>query len=318
MLKYLIIQIDDTSVSFCHYDNSRLHSCLIDLEILKKAIIWSMKENLSIQILYPKFEIPADYKNVISSVDHTDIVSSECQDKKLRLNADVLVFDSWKSTIEYPFSQSDSIVIRTTFKDLFDNEISIKSTLTHVSRINIVITDIENLNESSEKKYYEFLIRINNLIVHEYKKGHQVQINILTDRFMLKSMNNCSAGDESITLAPNGSFYICPGFYMDNSQDVGNLDNGLNIKNRQLYKLEYAPICRICDAWQCKRCVWLNKKMTFEINTPGREQCVLSHIERNVTKELLSDIKNIGERFPFKEIPTISYLDPFEKLVKQQ
>ena len=81
-------------------------------------------------------------------------------------------------------------------------------------------------------------------------------------------MNNCGAGDTTITLAPDGKFYIRPAFYLTDEVDalgrlnysIGDLQNGMNIKNSQLYKLDYAPLCRQCDAYQCKRCIWLNRK----------------------------------------------------------
>lgn len=116
-------------------------------------------------------------------------------------------------------------------------------------------------------------------------------------------MNNCNAGYESITLAPNGKFYVCPGFYQDDMYDVGSLDDGLKIKNQHLYELRFAPICRTCDAYHCKRCIWLNKKTTFEVNTPSKEQCIISHLERNASRILSPD-----------GISEINYLDPFEKL----
>lgn len=55
---------------------------------------------------------------------------------------------------------------------------------------------------------------------------------------MLDRMNNCGAGDTTITLAPDGKFYICPAFYLENQEDalgdlkhsIGDLDNGLDIK----------------------------------------------------------------------------------------
>ena len=70
MLQYLIIQLDDTSVSYCHYENSKEHSKLIGLEDLKSAILFAMKENLMIQFLYPNYELPQEYKEVIHSIDH--------------------------------------------------------------------------------------------------------------------------------------------------------------------------------------------------------------------------------------------------------
>ena len=118
-------------------------------------------------------------------------------------------------------------------------------------------------------------------------------------------MNNCNAGWESITLAPDGKFYICPAFYQDNLGDVGDLKNGINIPNPQLYRLDHAPICSHCDAYQCRRCIWLNLKTTLEVNTPSHEQCVVSHLERNASRIINSE-----------NIPEINYLDPFDIIEK--
>ncbi|GHS94395.1 hypothetical protein AGMMS50239_18130 [Bacteroidia bacterium] len=93
-----------------------------------------------------------------------------------------------------------------------------------------------------------------------------------------------------------GKFYICPAFYLaDENNFVGDLTQGLIIKNKQLYQITYAPICSNCDTYQCKRCVWLNKKTTLEINTPSHEQCVTAHLERNASRELLI-VKNYEGR----------------------
>ena len=127
-------------------------------------------------------------------------------------------------------------------------------------------------------------------------------------------MKNCGAGDTTITLAPNGNFYICPAFYYDEMEDsVGDVHIGLNIPNQHLYKLENAPICRHCDSYQCKRCIWLNRRMTGEVNTPSHEQCVTSHLERNASRKLLYSIRKHGEFMNGTEIKEIDYLDPFEK-----
>lgn len=317
MLKYLIIQLDDTSVSFCHYNNDSAKSCLIDLDVLKKALFWSMKENLIVQFLYPDYPLPADYKNVIANIDHADIVSSTCEDEEILAKADVVVFDSWASINYFPFTQNQAYVIRTSFADLFSNGALLNILLPKVSRLNAVITDMQSFDSEVEKQYAIFLDNLNEKIYQEYKNNHSVQVNISTDRMMLDTMNNCGAGVETITLAPNGKFYICPGFYLDGSSGVGDIVNGLNIKNPQLYQLDHAPICRICDAWHCKRCVWQNKNVTLEVNTPGKEQCVISHIERNASRKLLSKIREIGTFLPDKEIPEINYLDPFDEIIKK-
>jgi CXXX repeat peptide maturase len=316
MLKYLIVQLDDTSVSFCHYNNDKTKPALLDIEALKNALIWSMKENLTVQFLYPDYQLSADYKNVIADIDHAEIVSSTCEDKELLDNADVVVFDSCAAINHFTFTQSQAYVVRTSFADLFTNEALLHTILPRVSRLNVVITDVPNFNSDIEHRYSQFLDNLNEKIYQEYKNNHSIQVNILTDRMMLDSMNNCGAGDETITLAPDGKFYICPGFYFDGESNVGDIVNGLDIKNPQLYKLSYAPICRICDAYQCRRCIWLNRKTTLEVNTPSHEQCVLSHIERNASRKLLAKIREIGTFLPDKDIPEIAYLDPFEEVIK--
>jgi CXXX repeat peptide maturase len=314
MLKYLIVQLDDTSVSFCHYHKDRRKHQLIDLDDLKKALFWSMKENLTVQFLYPDYQLSADYKDVIADIDHADIVSSTCEDKELLDNADVVVFDTWAAINYFKFTQSQAYVIRTSFADLFTNGALLNTILPRVSRLNVVITDVWEFTSDIEQRYSRFLDNLNEKIYQEYKNNHGVQINILTDRMMLDTMNNCGAGDETITLAPDGKFYICPGFYLDGASNVGDIKNGLDIKNPQLYKLSYAPICRICDAYQCRRCIWLNKQSTLEVNTPSHEQCVMAHIERNASRKLLAKIRELGTFLPDKDIPEITYLDPFDKL----
>ena len=54
--------------------------------------------------------------------------------------------------------------------------------------------------------------------------------------------------------------------------------------------------------------------MTLEVNTPSHEQCVLAHMERNASRELLQNIRKHGTFLPEqKEIKEIDYLDPFDK-----
>ena len=139
-------------------------------------------------------------------------------------------------------------------------------------------------------------------------------------------MHNCEAGIGNITIAPNGKFYLCPAFYYDEqmgisnrmnyrtkdaSRSVGDMENGLKIPNKQLLELGHAPLCRICDAYHCNRCIWLNQKLTWDNNTPSRQQCIISHLERNAARDLQLQLKEAGYQVT-NEIKEITYLDPFE------
>lgn len=309
MLKYVIILLDRTATAFCHAHNPYTEPHPISLEYLRKAIFWAMTENLRIQFVYPDYNLPEEILHEIDTIDHADI--------RHRKEADVTVCNGLPELEETPSTDSQ-IVLRLGKDELLKNtDIIIQETLkfTHLS---IVITDIEKMTPSDFKSYKTALSILGQAITDGYAKGRSVQLNILTNRLSLTEMNNCNAGWESITIAPNGKFYICPAFYFENEDDsVGDLENGLHIHNPQLYRLDHAPICRICDAFQCHRCVWLNRKMTREVNTPSHEQCVVAHLERNATRELLLSARKLGEFLPNTEISEINYLDPLDKIVQK-
>lgn len=314
MLKYLIVQIDDSSASFCHYPTPAAERRLIPAEVLEKAVLWAMKENLTIQYVYPDYELPSEYKEIIDRTYHADIVPSLSADKSLVHNADVVVCEDWNRLGGMESSKTQAYVIRSTVADAISNADTVQKALPWVDRLNIVITDVAGFNREADYKAY--LDKVADAIAAEYASGHPVQLNLLTDRILLDKMNNCNAGHESITLAPDGKFYICPAFYGD-GESVGSVEEGLDIMNPQLYRRDHAPICRRCDAYQCRRCVWLNRRLTLEVNTPGREQCVMAHLERNASRRLLAQIRKIGDFMPGKEIPEIDYLDPFEKVTER-
>ena len=315
MLKYLVVLLDDTSVSYCHYENQNTENKLIALEDLRAGILYAMKQNLMIQFVYPGYELPQEYKDAIHSIDHANIVPAS-----LTKDADVVVVDGLTDENPEEYKVASAVVFRVRKDELFSNYKRLITFLEKLERVNVVITDVETFSDDNLSAYRALLSDLSEVVESEYAKGHAVQFNLLTDRMMLTSMNNCNAGDENITLAPDGKFYVCPAFYQAETvttievkaQSIGDLKSGLNVRNPQLYKLSHAPICRNCDAYQCKRCVWLNRKMTLEVNTPSHEQCIVAHTERNVSRNLLQNISKQGVFMPEVEIKEITYLDPFE------
>lgn len=309
MIQYIVILLDDTSTSFCHYTNEKADRRLIPLQTLKDGICYAMKENLNIQFVYPNYKLPKEYLAAIDSIDHIDIYPAEMSD-----NADVVVFDSLIAAKDYVFKEEVAYLIRTDKVSLFNEYKIIGEILDKVTRLNIVITDIETFTEDDFMAYKSLLSNLAERVEQIYVSGKSPQLNLLTDRIMLEKMNNCGAGDTSVTLAPDGKFYVCPAFYLSaDGYTIGDMVNGLEIKNSQLYRLDHAPLCRRCDAWQCKRCIWMNRKTTLEVNTPSHEQCVVAHLERNASRKLLIDIRKHGKFMSASEdIKEIDYLDPFD------
>ncbi|MDE5662965.1 MAG: CXXX repeat peptide maturase [Muribaculaceae bacterium] len=307
MLKYLTVLLDDTSVSFCHYsERNRINP--ITLDYLRKAVRFAMLENLNVQFVWPAHQLPEEYKDVIASIDHTNIAPLS-----LTEDADITVLSM---TEFHQCPDNANVVARIALQELIEGADILTSLFSKANRVNIVIMNPEDFHDDDIEAYRSALTKLSETIYNEWASGHNIQVNLLTDRMLLTEMNNCNAGHESITLAPDGKFYACPAFYYSNDKCLGSIDEELDIKNQQLFSLDYSPICRKCDAWHCRRCVWLNKKYTFEVNTPGHEQCVMSHIERQVARELSLRIKNLREFTPGEEIKELDYLDPFDILQK--
>ena len=333
MLQYLVILLDDTSVAYCHANNPLKERHLMPIETLKKGILFGMKQNLMIQYVFPDYALPEEYASVIESIDNVKIYPIGCKPVtgiEDNSETDVIVANSvseLEKNIKTIFETKMATVLRLSFNKMLEQKHTIAKLFASGARINLCITNVEQFTDDQIEAYKQVLNEWNAALLELYKQGQSPQFNLLTDRMMLEKMHNCEAGVSNITLAPNGKFYLCPAFYYDeqtkvdnqlnhhqptSDNSVGDLEKDLNIPNPQLLRLDHAPLCRNCDVYQCRRCIWLNRRLTWDNNTPSHQQCVMAHIERNASRDLLNDIRKVGEFIPYIDIKEINYLDPFE------
>lgn len=197
--------------------------------------------------------------------------------------------------------------------------------------MDVCFIDVPDFSDDSIDDYQDALDVLVEALFKLYTSGQKVSLNLVTDRLNISSMANCGAGVSNVTVAPNGKLYLCPAFYYDeirntdnllnyrfpsSSRSVGDIYGGLNIKNRELLDIDHAPICRICDAFHCHRCIWLNETLTGDANTPSHQQCVMAHIERNASRSLQQRLSNFnGCEIT---IDKVDYLDPFEIITRNE
>lgn len=310
MLKYLVVILDKSSVSYCHYPDKK-ESGLISLENLREGVMFAMKHDLKIQYVLPKFTLPQEYLDVMNSMFHDNIGPVEQKDL-----VDIVVIDGLdelQKTKEI-LNSAKRCIVRMKVNDFLNQSQIVKDTLSEGISVNVVFTDVEVFDDGLIDRYNYVLEDLRCHVKKLLFEGCNVNTNLLTDRIALDEMNNCGAGDTTVTLAPDGKFYPCPGFYTTKELggESGEIGNGLKILNQRLFTLDCAPLCKRCDAYHCKRCVWLNKKLTCEINIPSRQQCVMSHLERNASRALLEDFHKDNVLME-KNIEKIDYLDPFDE-----
>jgi hypothetical protein len=205
MIKYLVVLLDDASPSFCHYTHTRDKRNLISLDLLKDAVFFAMRENLVIQYVYPGYDLPEGYSDVIDEMTHVNIVPL-----KSELHADAVVIEGFDELNDSANLLRAGVpyVLRTDHKTFMKEWKSLTSRLEIISRLNIVYTDICDFRDEDSEKYAEALNGFSEVLKTLASKGKYPQVNILTDRMLLGRMNNCNAGVESITLAPDGRFYV--------------------------------------------------------------------------------------------------------------
>ena len=317
MLQSLIFILDESAPSFCYYENkSALSSKIITEDTLKKAITFCLKNNLQPTILYGNRSLPRSFYKLLDTISHIKIVPFEY--RRIDENSIIVSTKNDLVDIERNKSKLNNLIFKMNKEDLSNLSNYFNKLLGHFTRLNIVFSNLELFNSRDYEILKEQLAIIEPILIIALSKS-TFEINFITDRWLLSEMNNCGAGIKHITVAPNGKLYICPAFYFEDEQNfIGEVESGYNIKNEQILDFEHAPICRNCDSFHCKRCVFLNQKTTLELNTPSSQQCIVSHIERNFSKQILDKLQTLNKFSNLIPISEIDYLDPFELIINNK
>jgi CXXX repeat peptide maturase len=318
MINYLILLTSKNSKSFCYYntpDNRNSKKDIIDFNLFKESILFAIKNKCGLNLLYGDEPLPAKYENELKQIEHIKIMPLKL--KKYYKKGVYIIEDSDLELAKNIKKNNDlNLILRLKKENLGNLSEIFNLLLWRFKRFNLIFTDLYSFTDNDFKIYRKQLKIIRGIVYKLYRNGDHIELNFLTDRLFLKNMNNCDAGLKHLTIAPNGKFYLCPGFYLDSKENsIGDLISGYLIKNENLLHLKNALICSNCDAWHCKRCYYLNKKLTLEINTPSVEQCIVSHIERNETRLISEQLKRKSKSYKnLIQIPEIDYLDPFQIL----
>jgi CXXX repeat peptide maturase len=319
--KKINVVLSNKSSSFCHYkvrDNEEIE--FIDIKLLKKIVDYAIERNLSLNFLYPEEKIPYNVDALINKCVHTKTIPISNWNNEGK--ADLILTSEDVDNIENIANKDGAnITLRISVNQINGLSSIVDSILKKMDKVKIVFADIEKFVIDCISSYEKELGDIVGILTGYFRNGVSKEVNIITDRMSLKAMKNCMAGIEHFTAGLDGNFYICPAFYheseMFHNPKIGSIEDEINIPENYLLKLEKSPICKLCDAYHCKRCFFLNKKMTEEINIPSEEQCVISHIERKATIKLMDELNNENGMLKCtSKIEELDYYDPFVKAVK--
>ena len=314
--KHALVILETGAVPFCYYENPRFHSSAepqwMPAGLLAGIVRHARKEQISLTFLLGKARPPAKLERLIDA--HAKIVPLSLE----KLYPDgVLVLDADEASAFPELSRSldRNVILRVGRHNLKKCGALFESLAGKFKRLSIHLVGMEYFTPADFAVYEKELRKMRTALSQLYRDGQAIEVNVLTDRIMLTSMRNCDAGVKHFTVAPNGKCYICPAFYCDDENSfIGAFDgkSGFSVKPVAGVDLPSGPLCSRCDAYHCKRCVFLNKTTTLELNVPSEQQCTVAHIEREASRQLLIDL---GSAEPFHRMPRIAelnYRDPLE------
>jgi CXXX repeat peptide maturase len=319
MLKYINILLADTAVSFCHYENTNsITSKWVSIELLNDIIHYCQAQELSINYIFPQETVPLELLDTIEKTDHFKIAPYGAL-----VNSTAVVINpaDFEKMNELDNSNKNIIILRVS-----KNETKFIHTLINrlqgmFKKLTLVLTEVESYTEEDIETYKEELEKSEECLFQQYKdvKDSLPEINFVSDLWFADQMNNCNAGIAHCTFAPDGNMYICPAFYQKGITGIGKLSE-IQVVNKRLFSLDSAPLCNNkCDAFHCKRCIFLNHLLTEEFNTPSNQQCRLSHIEREFSRHLLERLKQVNPLYlQISAIEKINYSDPMEIIMRSE
>lgn len=316
-LAHLLVLLEDGAVPFCHYENPRFYATgeprWMAEPLLRSIVTYAERNGIALTFLLGKHPLPQNMARLTDRVTHAKIIPQErCEDWHGAIV--VLESENGASFDKLAMDWSRNLILRLARRDLGRLSALCTSLRGRYGRLSLHLRELEYYTRADLARYETELQKLSAELHEIYEHGNRVEINVLTDRMMLAEMRNCDAGVSHLTVAPDGACYVCPGFLADGEAAVGAFDakKGVVAKPPANVALERGPLCTRCDAWHCKRCVYLSHKLTLEYNVPSEQQCLMAHVEREATRLLL---RRLGTMEPFRRMPRLAelnYRDPLE------
>ncbi len=323
--KQLFFMLDNRCVKLCSnykYNNIN-HECM-DKKTILKGLTLSREDFFQPVFLYSDIT-DVDFLfndkdiNIMCNqhiIKHFIPYNQNLLDKIVKyVNYDDIVLVIDKHNINYvKKSQVKNCILLIEADDVNNISKYVSNIIMYFTRINL---KYELLDANRLSMYEEQLDNIIEILKKQYNRNEIVtEINVVTDRLYLDKMINCFAGEKNLSLSPEGFYYCCPAFYYEDKNKY-NLELEMNKNSIKMTKYENAYLCHECDAYQCERCIYQNKKNTLEYNIPSELQCKKSHLERLYTVKLIKFLNEKNSKMKIQEIQDISYDDPIQVLVEK-
>lgn len=278
--KFLYILASDDAVPFCEYSSSGDRSHSISEDTLSAALDMCKKHFFSPVIVQPRLDGRVEFVGN-DSVDVTNIASVSGSDVR---TGDIIVYQGG----EMPRS-SEIGILTLDRADLSKLAAWASDILPVTGRLNLFVVDKGGLTEEELSVYEEQLRRVALNLRNLIQQGLRREMNVLTDSAYLNHPEDCGAGRDSMTLAPDGRLYPCPAFYFHRPEfclgEIREFPSHEQAISESCARCK-SPSCRDCTALACTRCPFGNVQHTLHLNVPTETRCFANAVEARVSKWL--------------------------------
>lgn len=311
-MKSLIVITESAAPSFCYYPSKPGASIRMQRDVFEQVVSYAEQEDLALHIVCGNGGLPEGFRDALTRIERSICYVQPGAGDTRPDDIPVLNADDPDGVDSLPEGAYDVAILRIPPDSLALLPELWRRLSSRVYRIVPVLLGIETYDVPKLDEYEGVLGELRESLKEAYLTGAELELSTLSDRMILTEERHCNAGLEHLTVAPSGALYLCPGFAVDGADPVGTIGAGPVIPNQRLLTVRNAPLCSICDAFHCRRCVYLNHRITLEVNTPPWQLCRVSHLERDGSRRLLLDLHASGRFTELAPIPKLRYLDPLE------
>lgn len=317
--KSLYFLLSDDYVTYCSYQNNNQDTNQMKENVIIEGLNYTQENFMRPIFVHSKNGKTIKYREEYLVHDIVHIVpikhyskAKEQGFKRILPTYDIEDVNNEKMLI-------DNIILNVKANQIKKLGEAVYELIKYSDRININITELDK--HFDEEEYNHQLKTISDKIVEIWEEEKVLkEVNLLTDVLLLDNHDNCQAGENTFVLSPMGKIYTCCAVFSNNQDNfVGDVKDGINKEyGAHLYKLESSNLCKNCDAYQCKNCVEINRENTNEYNVSPAFQCRKSHIEKAVSLELMSKLKecNVIVNIDILGFKGNDFLDPIVSFFK--